>query len=353
VNPRVSVIVPTYREAENLPSLVPRVAAAMEGKAPWEVVVVDDDSRDGTEEACARLSERWPLRLVVRRGERGLSSAVLEGVRHASGDVLVVMDADHSHPPETIPALVDALADADFAVGSRYVPGAATDEDWGFLRRLNSWGATLLARPLTRVRDPMAGFFALSRRTFDAAAPLSPLGYKIGLELIVKCRCRRVAEIPIRFAERARGQSKLGVREQIDYLRHLGRLYAFRLGDAPRWVRFVAMGAGATVLDLGTFALTARRLPLALSRAVAASAGAAWGVWADAGLAPASTFGGRGRRLLGWTLGALANWGSSTLLLGRSTAFVSREWIGAVVGSVAGTAVAYAVGAGGTRRPPV
>lgn len=231
----ISVIVPTYREAENLPELLPRIHAALE--SPHEIVIVDDDSRDGTEAAVAAQAKAGiPVRLIVRQGERGLSSAVIRGFREATGDVLVCMDADLSHPPEALPRLVAALAEADceFVIGSRYVAGASTDEDWGLFRWLNSRVATLLARPFTNARDPMAGFFALERETFARAGDLSPIGYKIALELIVKCGIRRVAEVPIHFADRQHGTSKLNFREQLNYLRHLGRLTAWKLQPSRR-----------------------------------------------------------------------------------------------------------------------
>lgn len=228
----VSVIVPTYCEADNLPVLVPRIAAALDGAGlRGEIVVVDDNSPDATAAVCKELAVRYPLRLLVRQGERGLAGAVLHGMQASRGAVLVVMDADLSHPPETIPLLVDAIQSgrADFAIGSRYVAGGRTEESWGFLRRINSRVATMLARPLTSARDPMAGFFALARSTFAACGPFDPVGFKIGLELMVKCSCWRIEEVPITFANRHKGASKLTWREQLNYLRHLARLYAFRL----------------------------------------------------------------------------------------------------------------------------
>ncbi len=231
----VSLIVPTYREVENLRELVSRVEAVRVSRLlDMEMIVVDDDSGDGIERVVEELERSW-LRLLVRSNARGLSSAVIEGMRQATGETLVVMDADLSRPPEKIPELLAALdGGADFALGSRYVAGGSTDARWGVLRWLNSKVATLLARPLTRgaaVRDPMSGFFALRRSTLEQAAILSPLGYKIGLELMVKCRCRAVAEVPIRFIERTRGRSKLTLRQQWLYLRHVARLLRFRMSD--------------------------------------------------------------------------------------------------------------------------
>jgi len=122
------------------------------------------------------------------------------------------MDADLSHPPEKIPELVEVIrtAGADFVIGSRYLPGGGTDERWGLFRWLNSKVATLMARPLTSARDPLAGFFALQRaRYLESSSSLDPIGYKIGLELIVKCKCRKIAEVPIFFGNRLKGESKL------------------------------------------------------------------------------------------------------------------------------------------------
>jgi dolichol-phosphate mannosyltransferase len=226
------VIVPTYREADNLPLLVPRLDAALRAlRRPGEILVVDDNSPDDTRAVCARLARSYPLRLLTRTHERGLATAVLHGLRAATGEVLVVLDADLSHPPERIGELVAELErpPADFVLGSRYVAGASTDEGWGLFRRLNSLVATLLARPITRARDPMAGFFALHAATFRSARRLDPVGYKIALELIVKCGCRHVREVPIHFTDRVKGESKLNLHEQVNYLRHLARLYRFKL----------------------------------------------------------------------------------------------------------------------------
>lgn len=231
LQPRISIIVPTYREAENLPHLMERIAKVRDRNAQdIELLIVDDDSRDGTVELITSRIETW-LRLIVRTDDRGLSSAVLEGFRQATGDVLVCMDADLSHPPEAIPVMLQRLQEgADLVVGSRYVPGGTTAGDSGVLRWLNSRIATVLARPLTSIRDPMSGFFALSRATYASGRDFSPIGYKIGLELIVKCRCQRVVEVPIHFDQRKFGESKLNLKQRLLYLQHLRRLYMFRYG---------------------------------------------------------------------------------------------------------------------------
>jgi len=223
-------VVPTYREVEALPELIDRIARLRATtQLDLELLIVDDDSRDGSDAVVAARAEPW-VQLLVRTTDRGLSQAVLFGLRRARGQVLVVMDADLSHPPETIPVMLAELASgADFVLGSRYVAGGTTADDWGLLRFLNSRVATYLARPLTRVSDPMSGFFALPRAVFERAQDPSPLGYKIGLELLVRCRCQHVREVPIHFSNRLRGESKLTLNQQLLYLRHLARLYKFKL----------------------------------------------------------------------------------------------------------------------------
>ncbi len=227
--PRVSVIVPTYNERDNLPPLAERIFAVLD-PADSELIIVDDDSSDGTAGLARELSRRWPIRVIVRRRQRGLATAVIAGLRAARGALCVVLDADLSHPPEKISDLLAALEDprVQMAVGSRFVPGGRVDLHWPLHRRLNSWLGRLLARPLTPVRDMMSGFFAVRRSDLHLDA-LRPVGYKIALELIVRHGWTNVVEIPITFADRAAGRTKLDLAEQLRYLRHLTRLYGFVL----------------------------------------------------------------------------------------------------------------------------
>lgn len=254
--PGVTVVVPTYREAENIPHLVTRLAALREREGlDLEVLFMDDDSRDGSEETVRELALPW-VTLVRRTTDRGLSQAVLDGLRRSTREILVVMDADLSHPPEAIPQMLRALDEgADFVIGSRWARGGSTDDDWGPFRWLNSKVATLLALPLAPVKDPMSGFFALRRGTFARGAQLNPIGYKIGLELLVKCACKKPAEVPIHFADRRFGQSKLSLQEQLRYLQHLRRLYIFKYGTWSHLLQFLIVGASGVVVNLA--ALTA------------------------------------------------------------------------------------------------
>lgn len=223
---QLSVVVPTYNERENLTPLVERVFAAVDPQHS-EIIIVDDNSPDGTAEIARRLADAYPMRTVVRQRERGLATAVIRGLDEAAGELCVVLDADLSHPPEAIPKLVEAMRDpsVEAAIGSRFVRGGRVDLHWPLHRRLNSLLGRVLARPLTPVRDMMSGFFCV-RRAGLRLAGLNPIGYKILLELLVRHRWTRVVEIPITFTDRSAGKTKLTVSEQLRYLRHLGRLYA-------------------------------------------------------------------------------------------------------------------------------
>ncbi|HYE17477.1 MAG TPA: polyprenol monophosphomannose synthase [Tepidisphaeraceae bacterium] len=256
--PRLSIIVPTLNEAANLPELVRRIAAAV-GSTRHEILIVDDQSTDDTAAVCATLARTHPVTLISRQPKDGLSGAVLEGLARARGEYLLVMDADLQHPPEKIPDLLAPLEQdrADFVIGSRYVPGATTREGWGALRKLNSRAATLLARPFAGpTRDPMSGFFALRRSTYARGDCLTPLGYKIALELMCKCRVAkdRIAEIPIEFGLRHAGESKLSIKQQFRYLEHLSRLYDFFFPRGSPVLKFLIATAVAWGVGLAVYA---------------------------------------------------------------------------------------------------
>jgi len=228
----ISIVVPTYREAENLPHVTKAVSDAFAGRdSSYEILFVDDDSQDGSEEVCAKLAETDPVRILVRKGERGLATAVIHGIEQSTGDIVVVMDADLSHPPSAIPEMVERLQSghSDFVLGSRYVEGGTIHDDWSVFRKMNSVIPSLLARPLCHLQDPMSGFFAIRRDDMPDSRLLSPIGYKIALEIFVKGRFQRASEVPIHFADRQYGESKLSLKEQLNFLRHLARLYAYKL----------------------------------------------------------------------------------------------------------------------------
>ena len=347
----VSIVVPTFREAANIPTLVRRVQAALANAGiEWELIFVDDDSQDGSEAVVAELARGAPVRVEVRRDPpRDLSLSVLHGIRRARFDRLVVMDADLSHPPERIGALLAALdGECDVAVGSRYAPGGEVDAGWGLRRRLNSRVATLLARPLVRCSDPMSGFFATDCRALPDLEQLRPIGYKIGLELMVRGRMR-VTEVPIGFADRDQGESKMNLRQQLNYLHHLHRLYRYRYGDAARFISFGLVGVSGFVIDLACYlGLQGLGLEHRLARFTSFWPSVTWNWLINRAL----TFDERPRhqRARQWTrfvvsslLGLAVNVGTYTLLTSFVALFARHRLLALVLGVVLGGMVNFVV----------
>ncbi len=251
----ISLVVPAYNERPNIEPLVERVGKALEACGePFELIIVDDSSPDGTAEEVRRLSASRPwLRVLVRENERDLSTAVIAGWRVAQGEVLGCMDADLQQPPELIPKLFRRLTEsgADIAVASRHVAGGGVS-DWSLLRRFISWTATLMASfilpgTLSEVHDPMSGYF-LVRKPVVADAPLNPVGYKILLEVLAKGDYNRAVEVPYTFEERRRGGSKMGAATVLKYLAHLLRI-SLETGESWRLVKYAMVGTTGAVVN--------------------------------------------------------------------------------------------------------
>ncbi|MBF8302480.1 MAG: dolichol monophosphate mannose synthase, partial [Candidatus Dadabacteria bacterium] len=195
-----------------------------------EIIIVDDNSPDGTQQVASQLRSTFINLEVLRRlnKRRPSSAAVLDGIQLARGNMIGVMDADLSHPPEKIPELVKPIlsGESDLIIGSRYVEGGNI-ENWPLSRRASSKLATLAARGLTHIKDPMSGFFFFRKEVLDGVE-LSPRGFKIGLEILVKGKYKKVTEVPIIFSDRKYGASKLSGSVILDYFSHLLRLYHHR-----------------------------------------------------------------------------------------------------------------------------
>jgi dolichol-phosphate mannosyltransferase len=195
-----------------------------------EIVVVDDNSPDGTGAIVDRLAARYPVRCLHRPGKLGLSSGVIDGWKFArpESEALGAMDADFSHDPKVVVQMVRALENGnDLAIGSRYVPGGGIS-NWPLRRKVTSLVAIALAKPLTRVRDITSGFFLVKRAALDGVE-LDPIGFKIGLEVIAKAHYGKAIEVPYVFTDRIAGSSKLNQGEIMNYLRQLGRIYRMKL----------------------------------------------------------------------------------------------------------------------------
>jgi len=278
----VTIILPTYQEFDSLPSLIESVEEIKNTELPnLQLLIVDDNSDDGTEQLIAELGKNW-VTLIIRTEDRGLSPAVIAGLQVVTSEYCVVMDADGSHPASAIPQMIDALQDgADFVVGSRYIDGGTTEDGWGVLRWLNSKIATIMARPFTKVLDPMSGFLAFSRSTFEEAENLNPVGYKIGLELIVKCNCKNVTEVPIHFRTRQLGESKLTLSVQWQYLQHVIRLVRHTHPNFVSFITFATVGlSGLGVYVLASMVTNSTISPFWIANIVAIWIAMSWNfIW--------------------------------------------------------------------------
>lgn len=252
----ISVIIPTYNEKDNITPLVEQLHGVLSGYK-YEIIFVDDNSRDGTIELARSLEARYPIKIIVRTTERGLATAVAEGFKHATGDIFVVMDADLQHPPEFILSLLKGIEDgSDISVSSRYVTGGGT-KDWSLTRRIISKGAIFISHLLLpasrKVKDITTGFFALKREVVQGVE-LKPVGWKILLEVIYMGSYQKVVEVPFVFTGRTKGKSKLNTKQEAAYLKHIWSLM-LRKGELRRFIKFCLVGGSGVVVNEGILAL--------------------------------------------------------------------------------------------------
>jgi dolichol-phosphate mannosyltransferase len=275
---KLSLVLPTYNEGNNIQEMVRILSKLLDSQIPgdYELIVVDDDSPDRTWEIAAQLLPDCPqLRVMRRTEERGLSTAVIRGWQAAQGEILAVIDADLQHPPEVLLQLLQEMErGADLATASRHVEGGGVSE-WSALRRFLSRGAQVLGllilpEVIGRLSDPMSGYFMVSRNAI-AGKTLSPVGYKILIEVAARGRVRWIAEVGYMFRERQAGESKVTWKQYVEYLQHLLRL---RLSRSARFLQFCLVGLSGVVVDMGMLYLlsdpTTLGLPLTRSKIVAA-----------------------------------------------------------------------------------
>jgi dolichol-phosphate mannosyltransferase len=227
--PPLSIVVPTYNERDRLPELVSAIFAAYAaGNLDGELIVVDDNSPDGTGQLADELARRHRVRVIHRAGKLGLGTAVIEGFTASAAPVVGVIDADMSHPPSLVPRMLAVMQRdrADVVVGSRYIAGGGT-RNWPIGRLIMSRVACLMAAGLTPVRDATSGFF-LIRRDLARGVRISAGGFKICLELLVRGRPASVIEVPYVFEGRIAGESKMNLKEAAGYLVQLRDLHRFR-----------------------------------------------------------------------------------------------------------------------------
>lgn len=221
--PQISIIVPTLNEEENIDALIEGLIKAFRPTGyTIEILIADGGSTDATRSKVETRAPLEPVRFIPANSGRGLAGDVLAAARQACGEVVVVMDADLSHPAETTPVLAKLVLEnaCDMAIGSRYVPGGTTP-DWPWLRRIISRGACLLAWPFVDVRDPTSGFFSVRREKLLNVGP-NAKGFKIALEVLFSAGDGfRVKEVPICFRDRSQGHSKMSVKQAGAYLSRL------------------------------------------------------------------------------------------------------------------------------------
>jgi len=259
----LSIVLPTFKEVQNIVETVRQLSAVLRGVAglAFEILVVDDDSPDRTWETVQQLAstaEYANVRVMRRLSERGLATAVIRGWQASRGRILGVMDADLQHPPEVIAGLLAAIrSGATLAVGSRTAEGGGVS-DWSPRRRMLSrtaqlLGLLILPEVIGRVGDPMSGCLLVQREAL-AGITLSPIGYKILVEVLARGRVSRITEVGYVFRERRLGSSNVSIRVQLEYLQHLLRL-RFALLLRNSFARFCLVGACGVIIDMLTLYL--------------------------------------------------------------------------------------------------
>ncbi|MFA4849648.1 MAG: glycosyltransferase family 2 protein [Methanoregula sp.] len=257
----LTVIIPTFKEEANIRNIVTEVDAVFErNNLNGEILIVDDNSPDGTIPIVNEIKKTKPnVNIIVRLADHGLSQSVAEGFIHASSDILVVIDADLSHPPSLIPVMYTEILDGnDIVIGSRYMEGGGIKK-WPLKRRIISLGATFLGRLLfPDISDPVSGFFAI-RKSVVAKAALKPRGYKILLEVLGKGIWEKDKEIPFEFVDREIGSSKLKLKTIIDYAHQVIdiTLFSFLHHESAAWrewkklFKFGLVGISGIIVNMG------------------------------------------------------------------------------------------------------
>jgi len=248
----VSIIIPTYNESENIIQVLKSIGEHIPKDIATEAIVVDDNSPDGTGKVVedyindAQNETGYTIGVIHRKTKSGLSAAILDGIQHSSGETVVVMDSDFSHPPKIIPQLIEEIKTSkyDIAIASRYTEGGEVN-GWSTKRKLISKGAKGIAKVGLGVNesDPMSGFFAFNRNVLEGIK-FDAIGYKMLLEILVKTKGAKVKEIPYTFTNRTRGSSKLDSTIMFDFVTSVWKLYMYghttKVNDTRTSVRFIS-----------------------------------------------------------------------------------------------------------------
>ncbi len=347
----VSVVIPAYREGINLAVLLPRLATVLTRAGLYgEIIVVDDASDDGTANLCARLSQRLPVRRLMRLEERCLASAIEYGLQRARGNILVVMNADMSHPPEKVPRLISICRSprVDFVIGSRYVEGSSIDAAYPWHGKARLRIASRLLRSLTTARDPLSGFFAIKQTTLRKLTGPQSLGCNAGLEIIVRCDCRNIVEVPIAFKHRVFGRNSRPAVQRRQQIQQFARLYDAKYPGPARAIRFGLVGLSGTTVDLCAFCVFLLWAPVWVSRIAAIVCATLWNFELNCRFTfrapPRASVLRQLQTYFGATLlGAAINCSVTVGLCATVWLFYANPGLAAVIGALAGAVVNYAL----------
>jgi dolichol-phosphate mannosyltransferase len=225
----IAVIITTLNEEKNIGTLIPAIHAEL--KDDYVIIVVDDNSQDKTQEIVIGLSKQYPVKLLPRPKKMGIASAILDGMRFQEADAYITMEGDNSHPPSVLPLIRKALNNHDLVVASRYVDcGTGRSKNWPLSRKIVSFGANLLARPLTSITDKTTGMIGIQSHCLEGVE-LETIGMHFPLECFVKANYDTYIEIPYTYLGRINGASKFSFKEVLNYLKHLMRLYIYRIKE--------------------------------------------------------------------------------------------------------------------------
>lgn len=276
MHPDLSIIIPTYNEAENIQNTIQHISHIVRNSnVPFEIIIVDDSSTDNTQQIVIDLiARRYPVVLITRAKDPGLSQSVMAGIEKARGSVVVVTDADLSHSVELIPTMYNDIKtnNTDIVIGSRYMSGGGI-EDWPLKRRIISWGATFLSKILfPQTTDPISGFFGIKKDLVLNTPNLRPKGYKILLEFLGKCKWNKITELPYTFKNRKLGNSKLKTTTIVDFIKQLIDISLYPGRSRDEMHKILCFGlVGLTGIGVNMFGLVIFKnyLPLLVASFVA------------------------------------------------------------------------------------
>ena len=264
-SPLLTIVLPTFNEAANVKPLLFAIRETLQSDVAYEIFFVDDSSDETPNIIKSEMLEDSRVRMIHREPEdrTGLATAFVLGFQAARGEYVCCMDSDLQHPPEAIQRLLQKIVtgEGDVVVASRYIPGGNADGLGGtyrkFVSKASKFVAYIILEPTRRSTDPGSGFF-IFRKSILEGVQLSPRGFKILIEILVKTNTERVSEVPIKFLKRQNDESKASIKQGIEFLKHIWRLF-YTIPHAGRFIKFAFVGSTGVVVNLGTLYILVER----------------------------------------------------------------------------------------------